>query len=149
MGKINVCGLEEKDDPFYRYQMEKFVVTRQKKGRTVVENLENVAKDIERDPILIIEFFKRKFSTNFIFKKGILTTSRDINYKELEIAIREFIEYFVLCSICRLPETTITKNSNKFFLNCKCCSNISPLESTGKNKFANKTIDNIAKLKII
>ena len=144
MSKINIAGLDEINDPFYRYKMTKLVISRQKKSWTLINNLDNVANDIGREQNLIIEFFKKKFSANFSIKKQMLVTSKDISYDEFEKAIREFIEYFVLCPICRLPETNIRKSSNDLYLDCICCSSTSLINPDIRG--INKIIDCIKKV---
>lgn len=87
-------GLESISDPFYRYQMEKLdIVTL--RNKTSINNIEKVAKDLNRDPNLIVNFFKRKLEYNFVYKDSILTTNKKIKYEELEKLLREFIENFI------------------------------------------------------
>ncbi|QKF94117.1 eukaryotic translation initiation factor eIF-2 beta [Fadolivirus algeromassiliense] len=121
--KINIEGIMDVSDPFYRYTMTKLNVVRQK-NKTVIDNLDLVCKDLERDPKLLIDFYKKKFSVSMIFKEGVLSTSADIAYDRFYSALREFIEYYVLCEQCKLPETIIDVKDNKMMLNCKCCSKV-------------------------
>ena len=123
MSKINIEGIENINDPFYRYTMVKLNVIRQK-TKIIINNLNEVAMDLDRDPKIIIDYFKKKFGASFTYKNNILSTSTDINYSQFALCLREFIEEYVLCEICKLPETIlqINKKSNKISLNCKCCS---------------------------
>ena len=122
--KINVQGLNDIIDPFYRYTMTKLNIIKQK-NKTIIDNLETVCKDLEREPGLLISYLKKKFNASFTYKDGILSTTRtDINYKEFETVLREFIEYYVLCERCKLPETELHKNDNTLNLMCKCCSHV-------------------------
>lgn len=125
--KMNIQGSTDIIDPFYRYTMAKLNVVKQK-NKTIIDNLEAVCKDLDREPNLLINYFKRKFNAAFTFKNGVLTTTRtDLNYKEFENVLREFIEFYVLCERCKLPETSLHKNDKKdaeITLLCKCCSHI-------------------------
>ena len=125
MSKINIQGVNDINDSFYRYTMTKLNVIRQR-TKTVIDNLVIVSRDLDRDPKLIVDFFKKKFSVSFTFKNDILSTTTDITYDQFYMALRDFIEIYVLCEICKLPETelTINKNQNKILLTCKCCPNI-------------------------
>jgi translation initiation factor 2 beta subunit (eIF-2beta)/eIF-5 len=122
MSKINIQGSEDVIDPFYRYKMNKLNVVRQR-TKTVITNLSEVSKDLERDPRLITDHFKKKFNSTFILKDGLVSTTTDINYYQFETALKEFIEFYVLCEKCRLPETNFSKKDNKIILECRCCSN--------------------------
>jgi len=115
--KINIQGLTDIDDPFYRYTMTKLNVTRQK-NKTIIDNLETVSKDIERDPEHITKYFKKKFSVSMNYKDSLLTTTANLTYHDFESALREYIQSYVLCERCNLPETNIVDN----VLVCRCCS---------------------------
>lgn len=123
--KVNIQGLVNNDDDiFYRYKMEKINVISQK-NKTIIDNLAAVSKDLERDPEIIITFLKKKFGAPFSYKKNILITSKPLSFDEINKELKEFIEYYVLCQQCRLPETTIIKfdkKLNQIHLLCKCCS---------------------------
>lgn len=121
--KINIQGINDIDDPFYRYTMTKLNVIRQR-TKTVIDNLVAVSKDLDRDPKLIVDYFKKKFSVSFLFKNDILSTTTDISYDQFVMALRDFIEIYVLCGTCKLPETEILINKNKILLTCKCCPNM-------------------------
>jgi len=123
MLRTNISGFEDIDDPFYRYKMDKLKITRQK-NKTIIDNIDKVCKDLHRDPQLLIEFYKKKFGIAMIYKNNILSTTArfdDIDDK-LNKGLREFIEYYVLCSKCRLPETKIEKLKDIVTLSCDCCS---------------------------
>lgn len=122
MSKINIQGINNISDSFYRYKMSSLNVVRQR-NKTVIDNLSKVAADLDRDPKIIVDYFKKKFNTSFTYKSDTLSTATDISYDKFEFALREFIESYVLCGTCKLPETEITINKDKILLNCKCCSN--------------------------
>src|SRR5207237_1168825 len=82
------------DDPNYRYKMEKPVVTKLK-TTTELTNIDAVCKDLGRDVGVVIEFLKKKFGVNFTLKNGKYITTKPLTYDELDLALREFIEYFV------------------------------------------------------
>jgi translation initiation factor 5 len=121
--KINIEGSTDVIDPFYRYTMTKLNVIKQK-NKTVIDNLNVVCKDLDRDPMLIVNYFKRKFSTSMRYKDNILSTTGTITYDQFYDALREFIEYYVLCEKCKLPETIIQFKDDQIKLDCNCCSNI-------------------------
>lgn len=145
--KINICGINHTvDDPFYRYQMNKLNVVSQR-NTTAITNIEEVSKDIDRDPLILIEYLKCKFNITFVYKKGILTTAKNVTYDEATYAIKEFLDYYVLCSKCHLPETYYEISDNIVQIICKCCSNTENLENVTKsNKTAKKAMNNITKI---
>jgi len=146
MPKINMCGINDINDPFYRYQMEKLSV-KQQRTKTIITNFKDVAKDIDRDPFMLVDFFKKKFEANIIYKNDILSTTRKTSYKEFEEALREFIEFLILCPVCYLPETDLDCVNGKAYLFCKCCPFSGAIRDnkTINNKTINRYIDNFEK----
>lgn len=123
MPKINIQGLTDILDPFYRYRMEKINVIRQK-TKTVIDNIDIICKDLERDPLLLVQFLKKKLNVSLTYKNNLLSMTANVPYETFELYLREFIELYVLCEICKLPETVLDNDLINFtiFLNCKCCS---------------------------
>lgn len=121
--KINIRGLTDNSgDIFYRYKMEKLICIDQK-GKTVVNNIDNIAKAIDRDPKNIANHFKKRLGTAMVYKDSKITISKTVTVNELEQLLFEFIEYNVLCPVCKNPETIVTINKkNKQEMTCKACS---------------------------
>lgn len=143
MSKVNIMGLNDIIDPFYRYTMRK-VIIEQLRNKTAINNLNDVAMDLDRDPLLILEFLKKRFGVNFIYKNNIATTTKTLSYDDIWNALREFIEFFILCPACNLPETTILVGKN-IKLTCKCCSFNGPMKKIGITKPIEKTLEALKK----
>lgn len=126
---INISGLNEVVDPFYRYTMHIPIISHQK-NKTVISNISIIAKDLGRDPNLLVEFIKKKYSVSMTYKDEVLTTTTKIESTDLHATLREFIEYLVLCERCRLPETILTTRGSDIVLDCKCCSTKTIVDKT-------------------
>lgn len=118
---MNIQGADDIIDPFYRYKMQKLNVIKQK-NKTIIDNFDKVSSDLERDPKMIYSYFKKKFSISMNLKDGVLSTTADLGYADFEKVLREFIEDYVLCPKCRLPELVLSKNEKKMTMTCKSCS---------------------------
>jgi translation initiation factor 5 len=116
--KINIRGKEENKDPFYRYKMEQMILIREKNG-TCIKNFINISKDLDRDPKIIISYFKKKLGTNIIFnsKTGEAKISKELNLNTLEEILFAFIDKNILCITCNNPETKIEDKK----MICKSC----------------------------
>lgn len=143
--KINIEGLNPVNDPFYRYQMEKIEVTKLR-TKNSINNIDQVAYDLERDPKLLIQFLKLKFNCTLKYKDGVVQTFAKLDQVAMEKAVKEFIEYFVLCEKCRLPETQLKFRKESIYKRCKCCSeNTNISKYTKMNKIIAKTYDYLVK----
>lgn len=91
------------NDPFYRYKMPEVLAVRET-SKTVIQNLEAVAKALCRSPDHILKFLSINFGCTCTFSpkyalNGGFDTSR------IQDGIYDFINTFVLCKECRNPET--------------------------------------------
>ena len=118
---MNIQGLKDINDPFYRYKMEKLNVVRQR-NKTVINNINKVCKDLDREPNLLINFLKKKLNVALHYKNNLLTMTALITYNQFELHLREFIDYYVLCEKCTLPETILISRQDIIYLDCKCCA---------------------------
>jgi translation initiation factor 5 len=141
--KIPIAGLNDIDDPFYRYQRNQIVVN-QLRNKSDIANFSQVALDIEREAWMLEEYTKKKFGTSLVIKNGTCSTTKIIQKDEVEMMIKEFIEYFVLCPTCRLPETTYQIEDDQYVMSCRACSAVSRLKKLG-DKTANRVLECIIK----
>lgn len=131
MSKVNIQGLTNISDPFYRYKRERLnVVTA--RALMAITNMDSVASDLGRTSEMIIEFFKNRFGSSFKYKQKKLEYSAKIMSDDLEKALDEFIEFFVICEFCRLPETNMIIDNKKNTIDFDCrscgkCSKINPI----------------------
>lgn len=118
---INIQGLKENNDPYYRYKMEEVVIKSQK-NKIVFENIDVIAKSLDRDIQFLLKFLKTFFGTSIEYKNGIASTTKEIMQDDMQSAIYKFIDEFVLCKQCSNPETMMEIKKKKTFMQCKACS---------------------------
>ena len=126
MVKINIEGLTNVNDPFYRYKMEQINILQQK-NKTEITNLEIIGVDLRRDPELIVAYIKIKMGISLDYKNGILKTSATLVKSDVQKLLKEFIEQIVLCPVCTLPEISLSisgkKKNKKLEGQCNSCPN--------------------------
>lgn len=120
-------------DKCYRYKMEKIIFQRQG-ARTCIPNIVKISTDIKFPyPELIIAYFKKKISTSIAEKDKNCYISNVVDKMQVQEALYEFIDIFVLCQKCKLPELTYNlndgKNKKKIIKpQCRSCGNIGIIE---------------------
>lgn len=91
------------NDPFYRYKMPE-VISNHETSRTVIQNIDQIAKSLSRNPSHILKFLSINFGCTCVFgPKYALNGNYDSN--KIQEGIYEFIKLFVLCEECGNPET--------------------------------------------
>jgi translation initiation factor 5 len=139
---IPIRGLIEIKDPFYRYKMAKidYII-----GKTKIHlmNLDEIYVNIGiHDNKLFPKFLEKRLSTNIVKSKYKISLSNKINIKDINNCLYEFIEYFVICPECRLPETNFLINNKKLYLSCKACGAENKIVKTDYTKKIIKIIKN-------
>jgi len=142
---LNIDGSE---DPFYRYKMRQLFVQVVGKGKmikTVLLNIDDVAKDLKVSPAYATAYMGYEIGAQAKYdpkkpdrEKGSISGDRDAN--ELSLIMKKFITDFVLCPVCHLPEITMKiskedgEQSSDVSVSCRSCPNSSVLNLRTKFK---------------
>lgn len=129
MSFINIC--RDNTDPFYRYKMPPIQSKVEGRGngiKTVIVNLNEVARALGRPPIYVLKFFG--------YELGALTNESQDRYLingvheagELQDSLDGFINKFVLCASCKNPETEIQIKKGLLQRDCKACGHLSMID---------------------
>ncbi len=114
------------DDPNYRYKMPRIIGKIEGRGngiKTVLFNVIEVSQSLNRDPQEVTKFFGCEFGSQTTYATD---TDRAIvngahQDKDLQTHIHKYIENFVLCKNCRLPETTYKIKDGAITQRCAAC----------------------------
>ena len=121
---INISGLTPIDDPSYRYKMPRLIPKVEGRGngiKTVIVNINDIATSLNRDPSEITKYFGFELGAQTTMaavtpgggdgdERYIVNGSHSMN--DLQNLIFKYIESFVLCKNCHLPETHYTIKIN-------------------------------------
>jgi translation initiation factor 5 len=127
-------------DPNYRYKMPKLVLTVQGSGgntKTKLENIKDLATALTVPPDYPLKFIGKELGAQTDIKNDAYLINGNHTVDKLQPFIDKFIEKYVLCPKCKLPEIRIFLKKEKSEIRCKCraCGTISKLDD--KHKFSN------------
>lgn len=149
MDFININGGTA--DPFYRYKMPEIVTQHESSGngiKTNITNIHAIAKSLIREVEELRKFFNVYMQTNVKIKEHRLLINGSFSKSELESALSKYIETFVVCLRCKLPETSygINKSKTKLYKRCGACGFKEKVEDFDKlTKFIIKSMVNLSK----
>jgi len=131
---INIAGLTPVKDPAYRYKMPKLVGKVEGRGngiKTVLVNIEEVAEALKRDPAEVTKFFGTELGAQTIFTDRAIVNGahRDA---DLQSHLSRYIEHFVLCRNCKLPETGYKIKEGIVAQKCLACGHKESVDMTHK-----------------
>ena len=91
--------------------------------RTVVTNMNLIAKAINRPAAYVIKFFGYELGAqvHMDVKGNIYSVNGSHDAEKLLSLLYSFIEKFVLCSKCENPETDLSVAKKLITLKCKAC----------------------------
>jgi len=90
-------------------------------SRTIFFNFKEICDVLNRDPNSVLKFLAKEMAT-----AGTLDRTRAIfqgrfNTDTLERLIKRYVEEFVVCPICKRPDSKIVKENRLYFLVCEAC----------------------------
>jgi translation initiation factor 5 len=123
---LNIGGVE---DAYYRYKMPKMDIHTESKngGTTIINNIDDIASKLGRDSKKdLVKYFKKHLSCNVRYddKKGLVIPANK-EMTELTSILESYIDKYVICPICKVPETTIEETKKKITLTCAACGGTS------------------------
>lgn len=114
-------------DPCYRYmmpQLETQLFGKNQSRRTVLVNLNDIGAALQRDTDEIVKYIACRL--------GVSSTSCSIkgehSVKELQELVQDYIEQYVLCPTCGLPETSYKVKRSTVQARCAACGHKSYIE---------------------
>lgn len=134
---INIAGLTPVDDPSYRYKMPRLVPKVEGRGngiKTVIVNVCDIGTSLNRDASEITKFFGCELGaqTTMSIEEDRYIVNGSHNPQQLQQLMAKYIELFVLCKNCRLPETHYKIKGDCIYQKCVACGSKDPCDMTHK-----------------
>jgi translation initiation factor 2 beta subunit (eIF-2beta)/eIF-5 len=97
------------------------IKTSKEKKKTICENILSVADSIYRTPNEIMKYFSIVFGCATSFSSERYMLNAPLTSEQLQDKLQEYIEIFILCEQCDLPETHYVFDK-KLTKRCYSCS---------------------------
>jgi translation initiation factor 2 subunit 2 len=89
--------------------------------RTIISNFNEVADVLDRDPMHILKFLTREMATAATFHDSRAIFQGKFQRDSFERLLQRYMESFVICPVCKRPDTKILKEKRLSFLVCNAC----------------------------
>lgn len=123
---INIAGLTPVEDPEYRYKMPAVYGKIEGSGngiKTAIPNITDVSSSLHRDPGEVNKFFGTELGAQSRYSAE--TDRAIVNGAHtdavLQDLVHKYIEKFVLCPNCGLPETEYKIKNDTIYHKCAAC----------------------------
>lgn len=89
---------------------------------TVLENFQEILDRLDREESHVLKFLQDEVGTSAqIDERGRARLTGEFSARRLSAVIEEYVETFVLCPECGLPDTKITREQGAELLQCEAC----------------------------
>lgn len=89
--------------------------------RTIIHNFKEIAEALNRDPQHLLKFLTREMATAATMQESRVIFKGKFSRETLERLIQRYVESFVICPVCKRPDTKIVKEKRLSFLLCEAC----------------------------
>ena len=89
--------------------------------RTVIYNFKEVADAFDRDPQHMLKFLTGELATAATVQGSRVIFQGKFSEDTFQRLIQRYLESFVVCPVCKRPDTKILKEKRLSFLVCQAC----------------------------
>jgi len=89
--------------------------------RTVIYNFKEIADALDREPQHLLKFLSGEMATAATIQESRAIFQGRFPRDTFERLLQRYVESFVVCQICKRPDTKIVKEKRLSFLICKAC----------------------------
>ena len=94
---------------------------------TVVRNFMDIVESIRREPNDLMAFLQRELGAPGNIDARRATFKSRLGVKQLEARIQAYVNTYVMCSECKRPDTTLSKDGRVDILECEACGARRPI----------------------
>jgi translation initiation factor 2 subunit 2 len=89
--------------------------------RTIISNFKEISDALDRDPQHVIKFLTREMATAATFHDSRAIFQGKFQRDSFERLLQRYLEGYVICPVCKRPDTKIVKEKRLSFLVCNAC----------------------------
>ncbi len=98
-------------------------------NRTIIKNLGDVARTLNRDPQHVLKYLLRELGTSGNVEGNRAILQGKFTHYVINDRIKEYVGSFVMCHECNRPDTIIIREDRIDMLKCSACGARVPLKS--------------------
>jgi translation initiation factor 2 subunit 2 len=89
--------------------------------RTIISNFKEIADVLDRDPQHILKFLTREMATAATYHDSRAIFQGKFRRDSFGRLLQRYMESFVICPVCKRPDTKVVKEKRLSFLVCNAC----------------------------
>jgi translation initiation factor 2 subunit 2 len=113
-------GLPDKVEAYERWTVPRPDVRRVGR-RTVIMNFKEIADEMRRDPDHLLKFLSGEMATLANFDGTRAVFQGTFRLDSIRNLLEVYTNRYVICPVCKRPDTRITRSKRLWFLHCEAC----------------------------
>jgi translation initiation factor 2 subunit 2 len=89
--------------------------------KTIVTNFGDICDRLNRDRDAVAKYLLHELGTAGSRSEGRITLNGAFQAQDVNAAIAKYVESFVMCKVCHLPDTQLLKEGKLTFIRCEAC----------------------------
>jgi len=89
--------------------------------RSVLHNFKDICDALNRDQLHVLRFLSKEMATAGTIEGSRATFQGRFNGETFMRLIERYVKEFVVCPVCKRPDTKIVKEKRLYFLICEAC----------------------------
>lgn len=89
--------------------------------RTMIHNFREIAEALNRDPQHMLKYLSGEMATAAAMQESRAVFQGKFPRNTLERLLQRYLEVFVVCPVCKRPDTKIVREKRLSFLLCEAC----------------------------
>jgi len=89
--------------------------------RTIIYNFKEVATALDRDPMHVLKYLSGEMATAATMQESRAIFQGKFQEDTFSRLLQRYLESFVVCPICKRPDTRVVKERRLSFLVCEAC----------------------------
>ncbi|TMI26698.1 translation initiation factor IF-2 subunit beta [Candidatus Bathyarchaeota archaeon] len=99
-------------------------------ARTIVNNFADVADRLNRDPHHVLKYLAKEMATAGSFESGKGYFQGKFSRETINRLVEAYTNRFVICPVCKRPDTKVERKERLSFLVCEACGARSSILTT-------------------
>jgi translation initiation factor 2 subunit 2 len=99
-------------------------------SRTIIQNFKEIADRMNRDPLHLLKFLSKELATAATTDGTRAILKGVFKVESMKRLLDIYTQRFVVCPVCKRPDTKMDRQEGYTFLICEACGARSPVSTT-------------------
>lgn len=97
-------------------------------NRTIINNFHQIVSILRRKPEHIIKYLSKELGAPMELSKTALLIGTKVSARRVNEKIAQYTKDFVVCPVCKKPDTKLMKEDRVLFIRCLACGAKEPVK---------------------